>query len=179
MYQKSGQFQRPPAAKQIENATFISMKRFVILITLCCLALASKAQKTDTVKAPPLPAQGLDPDGGAVAADEEKIYTVVSDQPQFPGGNDSLHRYLDKHMVYPPNLLRQRIGGRVTITFVVEKDGSLSQLKAQVSPDVRFSDEVLQAMRPVKYIPGKQNGDARRVAYSVTVHFDPDYPGFF
>jgi protein TonB len=156
------------------------MKKLLLLAALCCLFATTRAQTTDTVKTPPLPANAADPDNSGTAPDpNDKIYTSVTNPPHFTGGMDSLHRYLSKKMTYPPALLKAHKGGRVVVRFVVEKDGSLTAIPARLSPDARFSAEVLKAFAGLHFINGSQNGNPLRVAYSVVVRFDPDYPGVF
>jgi len=112
-----------------------------------------------------------------IVRNENTIYTAVSGPPQFPGGIDSLHHYLNKNIVYPAEQLKKHAGGSVILTFVIEKDGVLSDVKVLQSPDEQFSEEAIRVIQPVKYINGSQNGHPVRVAYSAEVKFDPDNPG--
>jgi TonB family protein len=110
-------------------------------------------------------------------ANENSIYTSVSEPPQFPGDVDSLHHYLNKNIIYPAEQLKNKTGGQVILSFVIEKDGSLSDIKAARSPDEKLSEEAIRVMRPFKFINGTQNGYPVRVAYYMAVKFDPDNPG--
>jgi protein TonB len=103
----------------------------------------------------------------------------MTDPPAFPGGLDSLHRYLSKKMVYPPALLAAHKGGKVIVSFIVEKDGSLSKLTVPLSPDALFTTEVMKAFKELHFIAGRQNGHVERAFTSVMIRFDPDYPGIF
>ena len=156
------------------------MKKLLLLAALCSLFASIRAQTVDTAKPPPLPANGADPDNsGTVAPGYDHVFTSVASSPHFPGGMDSLHHYLSKHIVYPPALLNVHTGGMVIISFVVEKDGSLSLLQVQRSPAEALSAEVLRVFAGIHFINGRQNGHAVRVMYSVPVRFDPDMPGVF
>jgi TonB family protein len=156
------------------------MKKLLLLAALCCLAAMTRAQTADTAKHPPLPANGADPDnGGKPPVAASPVYTSVSNPPHFPGGMDSLHRYLSKHIVYPPALLNAHKGGMVIISFVVETDGSLSQLQVNRSPDDAFSNEVVRVFTGMKWVSGSQNGHAVRVMYTMPVRFDADMVGVF
>jgi len=108
--------------------------------------------------------------------DENTIYTAVSVPPKFPGDIDSLHNYLEKNIVYPAKQLKEHIGGSVILSFVIEKDGSLTDIKAVRSPDEQFSEEAIRIMRPIKYINGSQNGRPVRVMYFMEIKFDPHDP---
>lgn len=156
------------------------MKKLLLLAALCFLFTSIRAQTVDTAKAPPLPANGADPDnGGTIPRGYDHVFTSVANPPHFPGGMDSLHHYLNKHIVYPPALLNAHTGGLVIISFVVEKDGSLTLLQVQRSPAEALSREVLRVFAGMHFINGTQNGHAVRVMYSIPVRFDPDMPGVF
>ena len=105
------------------------------------------------------------------------IYLTVSGAPQIPGGPDSLHRYLNKNIIYPVEQQRKKIGGSVLLNFVIEENGSLTDVKAVRSPDAILSEEAVRVMRPFKFINGTQSGHPVRVAYAIEVKFDPDNPG--
>jgi TonB family protein len=156
------------------------MKKLLLLAVLFLLFGSARAQTADTVKHPPLPANGADPDGnGKGAGGDEHIYVSVSHPPHFPGGSDSLHRYLSKNIVYPAALFNARKSGMVIIHFVVEKDGTLSHVYVLRSPDDAFSAEVLRVFAPLKWVPGSQSGHLVRVEFTAVVRFDPDMPGLF
>jgi protein TonB len=156
------------------------MKKLLLLTVLCCALFTSRAQTADTAKAPPLPAHGADPDGdGPAPGDSSRVFVKMTDPPTFPGGLDSLHRYLSRKMVYPPALLAARKGGKLVVSFIVEKDGSLSKLTVPLSPGTLFTAQVLKAFEGLHFLPGRQNGHVERAFTSVVIRFDPDYPGIF
>jgi TonB family protein len=108
--------------------------------------------------------------------DENTIYTSVSNPPVFPGGIDSLHNYLSKSVVYPAELLKRHIGGKVIISFIVEKDGRLTDVKVTRSPNAGLSTEAIRVTQPMKFINGVLNGIPVRVEYLIEVKFDPGNP---
>jgi protein TonB len=167
-------------AYSVTCAIKMPMKKLLTLLAICLFFGTLKAQTADTLKPPPpMPALGLDPDGGAATTPtSDKIYSVVETMPRFPGGDDSLHRYLSRAIVYPANLLKKHAGGTVTVYFVVEKDGSLSNVKAGTSTGLPFNQEAIKAIKPLKFINGIQNGSPVRVASQLKVYFDADNPGF-
>lgn len=106
-----------------------------------------------------------------VKADTAK-YVSVDQVPEFPGGMEGFYHYLVKNLKYPPVARDGRIEGRVIITFVVEKDGSLSDIKAVRSLSKETDEEAVRLMtRSPKWKPGIQNGKPVRVQYSLPISF--------
>ncbi|MBK0377972.1 M56 family metallopeptidase [Mucilaginibacter segetis] len=100
------------------------------------------------------------------------IFTAVEKQPRFPGGIKGFERYLSKAIKYPADARDNNIQGRVILTFVIEKDGSLSDIKVIRGIGYGADEEAVRAMKNgPKWIPGKQNGKSVRVQYTVPVSF--------
>lgn len=107
-----------------------------------------------------------------IPADNQKIFTVVEQTPGFPGGVDAFYQYLGRTIRYPAKEREQGIQGRVIITFIVEKDGSLSGVHLVRGVAADIDEEALRVIKASpKWIPGKQNGRLVRVAYSVPISF--------
>lgn len=110
-----------------------------------------------------------------------KVYTAVQQPPAFPGGMERFYRYLAKTIHYPAADRNKNIQGRVIATFVVEKDGSLSNIKTLKGPSASLSAEATKALASSpRWIPGMQNHTKVRVQYTVPVMFTlegskPDY----
>lgn len=103
---------------------------------------------------------------------EEKVFDVVEQMPQFPGGDDALFEYLSTHIKYPTIAEENGVQGRVIVTFVVERDGSITDVKVVKSVDPSLDKEASRVVAGMpKWIPGKQNGSAVRVKYTVPVTF--------
>ena len=104
--------------------------------------------------------------------EETKVFDVVEQMPQFPGGNAALFEYLSKHIKYPVIAEENGIQGRVIVTFVVERDGSITDVKVVKSVDPSLDKEAQRVVKGMpRWIPGKQNGSAVRVKYTVPVTF--------
>jgi protein TonB len=103
---------------------------------------------------------------------DNQIYTAVQQQASFPGGLKAFGDYLTKNVKYPENAKKQNIKGYVFITFVVEKDGSLSNIKIlrSVSSDIDAEATRVIAASP-KWEPGRQNGQAKRTQFTVPIKF--------
>jgi len=102
----------------------------------------------------------------------EKIFAQVEMPPQFPGGIENFGVFLGQNIHYPADDAKNKIQGRVICTFIVEKDGTLSNIKALRSPTEAMAKEALRvlALSPV-WKPGYQNGKLVRVAYTVPINF--------
>ena len=104
--------------------------------------------------------------------EETKVFDVVEEMPQFPGGQAALLEYLAKNIKYPVVAEENGVQGRVIVTFVVEKDGSITDVRVVKSVDPSLDKEAQRVVKSMpKWIPGKQNGSAVRVKYTVPVTF--------
>ena len=104
--------------------------------------------------------------------EETKVFDVVEQMPQFPGGPNALFEYLSKNIKYPVVAEENGIQGRVIVTFVVERDGSITDVKVAKSVDPSLDKEAMRVVKSMPHwIPGKQNGSAVRVKYTVPVTF--------
>jgi protein TonB len=92
--------------------------------------------------------------------------------PQFPGGDQALMSYLSKHINYPPMAAENNIQGKVILQFVVEKDGKVGEVKVARSVDKDLDREAVRVVKTLpKFTPGRQNGQAVRVWYTLPVTF--------
>ena len=101
-----------------------------------------------------------------------KVFDVVEEMPSFPGGNAALMSYLNSNTKYPVVAQENGVQGRVIISFVVERDGSISDVKVARSVDPSLDREAQRVVKSMpKWKPGKQNGSTVRVKYTVPVVF--------
>ena len=100
---------------------------------------------------------------------DENIYEVVEQMPSFQGGAVALMSYINKTLKYPDEVCGQ---GRVIVSFIVEKDGSITNATIRRSVDPAFDREALRVISSMpKWIPGKNNGRNVRVRFNVPVQF--------
>ncbi len=105
-------------------------------------------------------------------AEGNQIFTVVEQQPEFPGGEAALMQYIKKNLKYPAFAAENGIQGRVTLSFTVEKDGSIANIEVMRSPAEELSKEAIRVVQSMpKWKPGKQRGKAVRVKYVLPVTF--------
>jgi protein TonB len=104
--------------------------------------------------------------------EETKVFDVVEQMPSFPGGPSALFEYLSKNIKYPVVAEENGVQGRVIVTFVVERDGSITDVRVVKSVDPSLDKEAKRVVQSMpRWIPGKQNGSAVRVKYTVPVTF--------
>lgn len=103
---------------------------------------------------------------------ENKVFDVVEQMPSFPGGAAALMKFLSDNIKYPVVAQENGVQGRVVVSFVVERDGSITDVKVVRSVDPSLDREATRVVKSMpKWIPGKQNGSAVRVKYNVPVSF--------
>ena len=101
-----------------------------------------------------------------------KVFDVVEEMPSFPGGQGALMSYLASNIKYPVVAQENGVQGRVSVSFVVERDGSISDVRVARSVDPSLDREAQRVVKSMpRWKPGKQNGSAVRVKYTVPVVF--------
>ena len=131
------------------------MKKLILMLLVaeCCLMTAN-AQKT------------------VVSQTDQKVFDTVEQMPEYPGGMQAMIEFLQTNMKYPEDAAKQKVEGRVMVQFVVETDGSVSDVHVakQVFPSLDAEAiRVVQAMP--KWMPGKEKGKVVRVKYNLPIVF--------
>ena len=100
------------------------------------------------------------------------VYDVVEVMPQYPGGQIAMLKYIMENIKYPEQAMKEGIQGRVTVRFIVEKDGSISNVKPVLSVHPLLDKEAVRVVKSMpKWSPGKKNGKPVRVQFNVPVMF--------
>ena len=103
---------------------------------------------------------------------QSDVFDKVDEMPQFPGGMPAMMQYLSSNIRYPEDAKEAGAQGRVIVSFIVEKDGSISNAKVTKPTYSSLDEEALRLVSAMpNFIPGKQNGEAVRVKYSFPVSF--------
>ena len=103
---------------------------------------------------------------------EQEIFQIVEEMPAFPGGEAKLMEYVGKNVKYPQIARESGIKGRVFVSFVVEPDGSVSNVKVLRGIGGGCDEEAMRVVKAMpKWKPGKQRGKAVRVSYMLPVNF--------
>ena len=123
------------------------------MMAIVCLMTAS-AQKT------------------VVSQSNQNVYDAVEQMPEFPGGMPAMIEYLQNNLKYPKDAIKQQVGGRVMVMFVVETDGSLSNVRVARKVFHSLDTEAVRVVKSMpKWKPGKEKGRLVRVNYTLPVVF--------
>ncbi len=131
------------------------MKKLILMsmMAIVCLMTAS-AQKT------------------VVSQSKQNVYDAVEQMPEFPGGMPAMIEYLQNNLKYPKDAIKQQVGGRVMVMFVVETDGSLSNVRVARKVFHSLDTEAVRVVKSMpKWKPGKEKGRLVRVNYTLPVVF--------
>ena len=131
------------------------MKKLVLLsmMAVFCFTTAS-AQKT------------------VVSEKDQKVYDVVEELPEFPGGMSAMIDFLQTNISYPKDAEKQKVEGRVMVMFVVETDGSISDVEVARNVFPSLDEEAVRMVKAMpKWKPGKEKGKAVRVKFTLPVVF--------
>ncbi len=102
---------------------------------------------------------------------DDKVYEVCEQMPTYEGGDAALLKYLGENWKLPDEYKERGIQGRMVVGFIVEKDGSLTNVKVLRAVDIAIDAEVLRVVKGMpKWIPGRQNGKRVRVRYLLPIH---------
>ncbi len=105
-------------------------------------------------------------------ADGKEIFSVVESMPEFPGGIKNLYEFLGENMEYPTIAMESGIQGRVFVTFVVEKDGSITNVEVLRGIGGGCDEEAIRVVKLMpKWKPGTQRGKPVRVQYNLPLKF--------
>ena len=123
------------------------------MMTVMCLMTAS-AQKT------------------VVSQSNQSVFDSVEQMPEFPGGMSALIDFLSSNIKYPEDAIKQNVGGRVMVMFVVETDGSISNVRVARTVFPSLDSEAIRVVKSMpKWKPGKEKGRVVRVNYTLPVIF--------
>ncbi len=102
----------------------------------------------------------------------DMLFSVVEVMPQYPGGQIAMLKYIMENIKYPEQAMKKGIQGRVAVSFIVEKDGSISNVRPVHSVHSLLDKEAVRVVKSMpKWSPGKQNGKPVRVRFTVPVMF--------
>lgn len=103
---------------------------------------------------------------------KEEVFRAVEQMPRFPGGEQALMKYLSTHINYPTMAMENNVQGRVVVQFVVTKTGKIGEVKVVRSVDRDLDKEAVRVCKTLPdFIPGKMNGQAVNVWYTLPVMF--------
>ncbi|MDN4754339.1 energy transducer TonB [Porphyromonadaceae bacterium W3.11] len=125
------------------------------------------ADKVQQVFTPPAPSQR-----GREEIPEDHVFEYLEEMPEFPGGMTALMKWLNKNMKYPAIAQENNIQGRVMVSFIVEKDGSVTDVKVARGVDPNLDKAAVEVVKKLpKWKPGMQTGKPVRCRYALPVTF--------
>ena len=157
--------------KMMNKQTSNSLARFKYLLFVP-LAIALLAMNSTTIRANVQKKVVKTTKTTKKADASNKVYEVVEQMPTFPGGDAALMKYLSENVKYPALAIKAQEQGRVVVSFTVEKDGAISDVKVARSVTPSLDAEAVRVVKAMpKWTPGKQGGQLVRVRYNVPVSF--------
>ena len=106
------------------------------------------------------------------AEEKDSVYNQPEVMPEYPGGMDALMKYLSGNIKYPEQAKEKNIQGRVLVTFIVEKNGSISDVKVVKGIGNGCDEEAVRVISAMpKWKPGMQNGKKVRVSFAIPISF--------
>lgn len=103
---------------------------------------------------------------------KEEVFRAVEQMPVFPGGEAALMKWLSNNIQYPPAAMENNVQGRVVVQFVVTKTGAIGEVKVVRSVDRDLDNEAIRVCKKLpKFTPGRMNGQAVNVWYTLPVQF--------
>lgn len=104
--------------------------------------------------------------------EDDKVYEVVEVMPEFPGGQSELLKYLARNIKYPAESFKNKEEGKVQMAFIVNKDGSISDVRVLKSATPALDAEAIRVIKSMPtWTPGKNKGKAVRVSYTAPIYF--------
>ncbi len=104
--------------------------------------------------------------------EDNRVFDVVEQKPQFPGGDAALLKFIQEHLHYPPMAQENNIQGRVVVQFVVTKTGAVGDVRVVRGKDPDLDKEAMRVVKLLpKFVPGKMNGHAVNVWYTLPIQF--------
>jgi len=155
-----------------QSTRFARLKAIVVLplaVSIVMIFAISCKQVNDPV-APPPPPPPPPPTELSVTVDE--VFTIVENMPQYTGGDEARMKFLIANIKYPESAKQEGLQGTVYVSFVVEKDGQIANVKILRGIGKACDDEAFRVVSAMpKWIPGKQKGQAVRVQFNMPIKF--------
>jgi len=109
--------------------------------------------------------------------DDRQVFTVVEKQPEFPGGYNALQEYLRKNIRYPAEAQKANVTGRVFASFIVRKDGQITDVSLLKGLGFGCDEEAVRVIEAMpRWTPGSQSGAVLNVKYNLAILFGVPYP---
>ncbi len=146
---------------------------FSASVTNLAFGQSGQATKSSGETVPPPPDKNIEQAAKPVGVSQEsQVFMVVENMPEFKGGQNALSKYIVENLKYPEAAKNNKIQGRVFVSFIVEKDGSVSNVKVLRGIGSGCDDEAIRVVKGMpKWTPGEQRGKKVRVQYNLPINF--------
>ena len=154
----------------------VMMKYFVFLPITALLMLLSNMEAVARIEVSPTESipefEVLLPEEAIAQQDTSTVFTMVDTQPKFPGGNEKLMQFVSQNIIYPKDAQEAGVQGRVILSYVVNKDGSISDIKVARSIHPSLDAEAIRVVKAMSnWTPAEHQGNIVRVRYVLPVSF--------
>ncbi|MFW5832307.1 MAG: energy transducer TonB [Prolixibacteraceae bacterium] len=104
---------------------------------------------------------------------KNKVYfEEVDEMPEYPGGKEALFKFISENVQYPENAKKEGVTGKVYVSFVVDKNGSVSDVEIARGVDSELDKEAVRVLKKLeKWKPGKKDGELVKVGFTMPIHF--------
>jgi len=134
---------------------FLNLSSLAFVLMVCLFTLNANAQEVK---------------------ETEQVYVYVENPPSFPGGEKAFSKYLAENIIYPKDAKEKGIEGKVYLTFVIDNEGSVIDVKViRGAGNASLDEEAVRVVKNMpKWIPGKQNGKVVKVQFTLPIVFKLD-----
>lgn len=140
------------------NTTYIRSLCIIIMLIVNVLSIQAQTDK------------------GNDSSKKDEVFMIVEEMPEFPGGEEARIQFMEKNIKYPRKAKENNIQGKVIVGFIVEPDGSISNIKIVRSVHPLLDAEAMRITRSMpKWKPGKQRGKTIRVQFTMPITFSLEY----
>lgn len=147
---------------------------FLMITVNSCINKEKKSEESTEAVTEEIPVDSLvvTAEAPSVPEDNSEVFVVVENQPLFPGGNAAMMKFLGDNIKYPAEAQEKNLQGRVTVNFVVEKDGRITDVQVVRSITPSLDKEAIRVIQSMpNWTPGKQKGENVRVRFTLPVVF--------
>jgi len=142
--------------------------KYKVLVALPALAVLF-------LNLPIIPVRAMDPQDQARKATEKETFARVDKQPAYPGGQDAMIKFLIENIKYPKDAIRKAVTGTVFVNFMVQADGTISEVKVLRGIGSGCDEEAIRVVKLMpEWIPGENKGKPVAVWYTLPIRFALD-----
>jgi TonB family protein len=158
--------------KRKMNKYLMFIPAVVLLLLLSSCENKNQAKESqESVDSPP-PVTAQESKTPVVPKVSGEIFDIAEEMPVFPGGSAEMMSYIQKNLKYPVEAVETALQGRVILQFIVTEDGSIADVNVVRSVDPIVDEEAVRVVKGMpKWIPGKKDGKAVNVKYTIPVVF--------